>query len=142
MSTDTTGTGTGTGTELLTFPRYALAGNATFTLQSLKTQRHITFHVIKSRDGERFWVNGPNRERLGWILSCNHRFDAYDKAIRDNESYVTAFGWCWHHREAPDGRFLFLPSSKCCRCGRRLTTPESIALGIGPECLEALENEG
>ena len=27
-------------------------------------------------------------------------------------------------------------SKRCCRCNRRLTTPESIALGIGPICAE------
>jgi len=25
---------------------------------------------------------------------------------------------------------------KCCRCGRRLTTPTSVQNGIGPECIK------
>lgn len=28
----------------------------------------------------------------------------------------------------------FYRSTRCCRCGRRLTTPESIATGYGPHC--------
>jgi hypothetical protein len=27
-------------------------------------------------------------------------------------------------------------SSRCCRCGRKLTTPESLTRGIGPECIK------
>jgi len=28
--------------------------------------------------------------------------------------------------------------NKCCRCGRKLTTPESIDNGIGPECIKLM----
>jgi hypothetical protein len=28
----------------------------------------------------------------------------------------------------------FWHEGKCCRCGRKLTVPASIASGIGPEC--------
>ena len=28
----------------------------------------------------------------------------------------------------------FIGSGKCARCGRLLTTPESVAMGLGPEC--------
>ena len=27
---------------------------------------------------------------------------------------------------------------KCCKCGRKLTDPKSIELGIGPECAKAI----
>lgn len=33
----------------------------------------------------------------------------------------------------PDG-YAIQHEGKCCRCGRKLTTPESIERGIGPEC--------
>ena len=36
-------------------------------------------------------------------------------------------------REWPES-CKFYRSTKCCRCGRRLTTPESIAAGYGPHC--------
>jgi hypothetical protein len=28
---------------------------------------------------------------------------------------------------------------RCCRCGRKLTVPESIETGLGPECASRLE---
>ena len=40
----------------------------------------------------------------------------------NNVSAVEASGFDLHHE------------GKCCRCGRRLTVPESIESGIGPEC--------
>lgn len=34
--------------------------------------------------------------------------------------------------------FEYMYEGRCCRCFRRLTTPESIANGIGPECAKRL----
>ena len=31
------------------------------------------------------------------------------------------------------------PEGACCKCGRRLTHPGSILIGIGPECLKSWE---
>lgn len=33
-------------------------------------------------------------------------------------------------------KYEFYHSGRCARCGRLLTTPESIAIGFGPECLK------
>jgi hypothetical protein len=35
----------------------------------------------------------------------------------------------------PEG-YKIQHEGKCCRCGRTLTTPESIERGIGPECVK------
>lgn len=42
----------------------------------------------------------------------------------------------WHIGVDPDatGKAYSLESGNCYRCNRRLTTPDSISLGIGPEC--------
>jgi hypothetical protein len=43
-----------------------------------------------------------------------------------------AFGWAWRH---PDSDKLEVwHEGRCGRCGRRLTVPESIESGLGPEC--------
>jgi hypothetical protein len=39
----------------------------------------------------------------------------------------------WNDREHPNG-FELRHEGKCGRCGRKLTVPESIDRGIGPEC--------
>ena len=120
---------------VLTFEQYALAGNATLTLQSHRTGRHLTFTVRSAAHGGCWWVSGPNSELLGRISRRDGDFT--DSAGTD---YSKAFAWAWRHRGDSSAPLDFLPSAKCCRCGRKLTTPESIADGIGPECREALEN--
>ena len=124
---------------VLTFEQYALAGNSTFILQSHRTGRHLTFTVRKATERSEFtsrvwWVSGPNNELLGRIAAKDLKF--FDSAKTD---YSKAFSWAWRYRADTSAPLDFLPSAKCCRCGRRLTTPESIADGIGPECREALE---
>ena len=44
-----------------------------------------------------------------------------------------------HIDDVPDNLRVY-HEGKCCRCGRTLTTPESIKKGIGPEC-EAIRCE-
>lgn len=50
---------------------------------------------------------------LDRVLAC---------AVTDQLDKIEEAGWSVHH----EGR--------CCKCGRRLTVPESIEAGIGPEC--------
>ena len=51
---------------------------------------------------------------------------------------VKAFEWFWYKLTIP-GRVLpeqfeFYHEGRCCVCARRLTVPESITDGVGPEC--------
>ena len=39
----------------------------------------------------------------------------------------------WQNQPLPEG-YAIQPSENCARCGRPLTTPESLARGLGPEC--------
>jgi len=131
---------------------YALAGNATLTLESLKTGAHFTFKVrlAKPRDGEEpqaLWfvslLNGPDNgsdyQYLGIIR--NGRFTRTAKSrITEEASSFKAFNFFWACITA--GK---LPESlavrhegRCGRCGRVLTVPESIDAGIGPECANKL----
>ena len=41
----------------------------------------------------------------------------------------------------PPANALIIHEGRCARCSRRLTTPESITRGIGPECLSKIQKE-
>ena len=50
---------------------------------------------------------------------------------------AVAFGWVWERRQRLDA----LPcevwhEGRCGKCGRVLTVPESLILGLGPECAQ------
>lgn len=63
------------------------------------------------------------------------RLTKKSKLSNDAQS-VVAFRWFFAHAmtgELPE-TCEFYHAGKCCRCGRKLTVPESITDGVGPEC--------
>lgn len=141
----------------MTLKQYLLAGRATFTVKSIKTGNRRTFRVTKCppekiRDKSMqtlhfvSYLSGPDNESnytyLGMIVNGQNFF----KSRRSSPDFTsaTAFDWLWTYAHSnrdvndfPEG-VLFYPSSRCCRCGRSLTTPESIINGIGPECIDKI----
>ncbi|MDE2426296.1 MAG: hypothetical protein KGO96_10370 [Elusimicrobia bacterium] len=139
---------------------FVLAGNATITLESQKTGTWFTYKVRQAtgRDGRpssRWFVslmNGlDNESSFAYIglLDCGTKFaslldprtplcfrqTAKSRVGADAPS-VRGFTYFW--RSISEGK---MPCSmtvrhegKCGRCGRKLTVPESIDRGIGPEC--------
>lgn len=126
---------------------FLFAGKACVTLKSRKTGAHYTYKVAHKKDGDVSFVSllvGPSNETdyrylgllpdndttrlrgVGRGKSCAGPDAPSAKAFQ----YLLDFIWgktkgegleVWH-----EGR--------CGRCGRKLTVPESIESGIGPEC--------
>jgi hypothetical protein len=124
--------------------QYVMGGNATFTLESLKTGTHFTFRVRKPEDKAVAFVQllaGPENTAdynyLGYIKtrSGEYRHGGKKTNISTDAPSAKGFDWFWKHIDhLPADAVKFHPSGKCCRCGRKLTTPESVERGIGPEC--------
>lgn len=126
--------------------RYMLAGNATFTIVSGKTGTRFTYKVRASDDGKLFFVSlltGANNEAdyeyIGTIFSTGVRTFRHGKKSRVSADApsVKAFGWFLGRlaHGVPE-TVEFFHSGRCGRCARKLTVPESIQSGLGPECAE------
>ena len=67
------------------------------------------------------------------------RFDVETAGLPADDLKAKAFAWFWRVLNGsgnfPAG-FEFWHEGRCCRCGKRLTVPESIQGGIGPECIK------
>lgn len=136
---------------------FIFAGNATFTLVSLKTGARYTYKVsVKKQnllDGTTasevvYFVNllrGPDNESdftyMGVLRQKPARFfwtSASGKVGRTAPAYK-ALIWmldAMTNRRAVLGQMLEVwHEGRCGRCARKLTVPESIAAGLGPECL-------
>lgn len=133
---------------------FITAGNATFTIRSTRTTQRFTFKLSKSEDGTAIFVNllnGPDNEdsfrfigtlfpsqsgiHIGlfrWVYRHSHKSN-----VSLNAASVAAFSYFM--------RVITLASripkelevwheGRCGRCGRKLTVPESVASGLGPEC--------
>ncbi len=132
--------------------KFALAGNARLTLVSERTGTRFTFR-IKAKT-----VKGGEAPMAPWFVSLlNGRENETDYTFlgtifddkvtyrHGRKSTVTpdapsakGFAWAWSFiakAELPPGCEVW-HEGRCGRCGRALTVPESIAMGIGPECAE------
>lgn len=128
-------------TQITNPAEFLFAGKAEFTLQSKATLAHFTFRISASEDGRMFFVSlltGGGKQYAGCIPAANRtefRTTRGSKVGRDHRG-VVALEWFLKHQDSDQVELHHC--GKCARCGRKLTTPESIARGIGPECLSIM----
>ena len=121
--------------------KFATAGDATFTVRSGKTGRHFTFRVRQPDEASPHFVsvltgsdNNDSFTYLGTIFTGGEYRHGRRSSIGADAPSAIAFSWIWNHRRAVPSCVSVHHEGKCCRCGRKLTTPESTERGIGPEC--------
>lgn len=131
--------------------KYVIGGKAIFTLYSARLDKRYTYKIkVDKKKSDRFYASvlyGPDNcndyRYLGFLHDPDFTLRA-PKSTRDEPI----------SREDPRFRMLecfleiictetelpktceFYPSTRCARCGRLLTTPESIECGFGPECIK------
>jgi hypothetical protein len=119
---------------------FIFAGNATFTLVNTLTKNRFTYKVRKSKENDIFFVsvltgsdNVSNYTFIGFIKN-NKFFHSKKSRISIDSVSFKAFNWFFHYIDSIPAIIDVLHEGKCGRCGRKLTTPESIKRGLGPEC--------
>jgi len=121
------------------------AGKAIFTVSNDKGD-HYTYKVSKADNGSVWFVStlvGSDNENsysyLGIITTANiFRLTKGSKFGEDSKSYKI-FKWVFDIikgvKSLPIG-YDVKHAGCCLKCGRTLTTPESIDSGYGPVCLK------
>lgn len=141
--------------DLKAIKEFILAGNALFTIKSRRTGERFTFKVRgvqpQAEQPPTHWnvavLYGPDNTRhykhFGRII--DEDFVASGGIKTKAESvFITAFDWFWTKLRLgsdPLARCEFFHAGRCGRCGRLLTTPESVSAGIGPECRDKMDFE-
>ena len=128
---------------------FMLAGNATITVENPTTGNRYTYRIQEPRnkghfrDDVRFVsvLTGQNNEGdytfVGSIFLSTGQFRWSAKSrVGQDATSVRAFGWVWGRvfsvcNWAP---VVIRHEGRCGRCGRKLTTVESIESGLGPVC--------
>ena len=136
---------------------FMLAGNAYVTFQSRRTGTRFTYRVqqAESRAGAGVWdkpphfvsvLVGPDNDRsysyLGTIFDRKMYSHGRKSRIETDAPSAVAFAWVWRYLSGGNAhpKLAVYHEGRCGRCGRRLTTPESIETGLGPVC--AAKNGG
>lgn len=144
--------------DLAALRRFIEGGKASFTMVSKKTGERLTFLARRPKEdplrpGLRpIWMSvltGPNNTTdygfLGtlWVKrngTATYRPGAMTR-IGPEAPSQRAVQWIADGLSAPNGGAVlfrhaeFWHEGRCGRCGRKLTVPESVASGFGPECI-------
>jgi len=124
---------------------FMLAGDAHVTFQSRRTSARFTYRVRAKDGAERplHFVsvltgpdNGGSYEYLGTIFDGRRYSHSRKSRIASDAPSAVAFEWVWARLERGEmhPELGVWHEGRCGRCGRRLTTPESVASGLGPVC--------
>lgn len=119
---------------------FIFAGNAIFTITNTNTGNRFTYKVRKSKDNEIYFVsvltgsdNTNDYSFIGYIK--NGLFNSSKKSrITSDSTSFKVFNWLIFNLNKIPSIVQVFHEGKCGRCGRKLTTPESIQRGLGPEC--------
>jgi len=122
---------------------FMLAGNAHVTFQSERTGTRFTYRIQMCRSGggaPSHFVAVLTRPDSYEYLGCIFRSAVYthgrNSRIAPSAPSAVAFTWIWSHLTAGKmhPELGVWHEGRCGRCGRRLTDPMSIAMGLGPKC--------
>lgn len=118
-----------------------LAGKAELTVKNPRTGKHVKISC-RLKKGCLYYVKvallgdkEPGYVYAGAYFSDTRRFKPADDLPAESPHVLVARRLM---SAAADTRLLLdaevLPASNCCRCRRKLTHPDSIHTGLGPEC--------
>lgn len=123
---------------------YITGGNATFTIESTKLNVRYTYKLVHKKNDRcehRYIVsrlygsdNNSDYKYMGIYYSDTGVFKTQDNESLHNKMFKSFVKMLNSPTELWYDTCKFYKSEKCACCGRRLTTPESIERGIGPEC--------
>jgi hypothetical protein len=140
------------------------AGKAIMTIESKRTQKHFTFKFTTpkldpEKDGLKKWndipvwvrlLTGPNNDDrnnytfVGTIFGKKY-FHGKRTSVSEEATGIKALKYWFRAVVEKNEKALELiqlyHEGRCMKCGRKLTTPDSIERGIGPICDDAIERQ-
>ena len=129
------------------FPRLLLAGKSTLTLRNPKRGTHIRVRMYNKKDragnpSTCFFLkvsllgdSDTGYRYAGAYFSDSKRFKAAPE-LEVDPPLAAVVSLILRAIDTPNllSSAEIMHEGKCCRCGRKLTHPESIETGLGPEC--------
>lgn len=135
--------------ELEHVKKYMYSGKAILTIKSTVSGRHFTYLIEKAKNSGAYAdvyfikvLTGEDNTNLdlykyfGFLKYDFFNFATEKSKIGADAKSVLAFQYAWKivTGEIKDDRVEFYHMGKCGRCGKPLTTPESVKMGLGEIC--------
>jgi hypothetical protein len=127
---------------------YLFLGRALLTVVSMKTKRHFTFavHFVNGAYQVSFKTFNNNFDYLATLLKTDkgmllRRSGRFGYKATPYIALKHLLGVALFNAEFPKNIEVY-HYGKCGRCGRVITAPLSIKIGIGPECYKVLGIQG
>jgi len=133
---------------------FILGGKSFVTFLNTKTDNRFTFKVVKHKKEDLFFVNvltSPDIYTfIGTVNSTGSFRHSRKSKITGEAQSVKVFSYVFSKLQIivkpsteTEDAITALPefievyhSGRCGKCGKRLTTPNSINLGYGPDCIK------
>ncbi len=122
---------------------FIVAGKATFTVVNSKTSNRFTYFIKKKKTADVWFVSvlrGPDNmsdySYFGCIVGGLFKFSTKKSVIAEDSQSVKVFAYLYSKlitNTLPEFIEIW-HEGRCGKCGRKLTVPESIKSGMGPEC--------
>ena len=116
-----------------------LAGNATLIFHNPKTGGRRQYHIVENKECTKHHVKvviapGTEMEHETYIgtIAGNRFYGLSTDGKSEVDKFYTLYQTLLNNKLNPEMEIMHV--GKCCACGRQLTDPESIKLGIGPHC--------
>jgi len=124
--------------------KYINGGNSLFTVINTLTTKRFTFKVKKHKTEDVHFVsvltNPDVYEYIGFLKYSNFLHSNKSSISKDSQS-VKVFSYIYQKlKQNTLPEFVeFWHEGVCGKCGRKLTVPDSIESGFGPECIKRLK---
>jgi len=120
---------------------FVFAGKALFTLSNEESGNHVTFSVKKHKEDDVWFVSTlgqyGQQNFIGTCFSDKKYKHSKNSEISYNDQRIEVFEWFLNKFFNDQNKYPMVKiyhHGNCGRCGKTLTTPESILTGIGPVC--------
>jgi hypothetical protein len=130
---------------------FVFAGNAIFTVMNTDTKNRFTLKVKKHKENDIFFVsvmtgsdNYTSYTFIGTYFPNKGYKKSYKSKIGSDAMSAKMVQWFFNsfiNNQKKYETIKVYHEDKCGRCGRKLTTPESVKSGFGPECIKLVGNK-
>lgn len=127
---------------------FIFAGNAIFTILNVDTKNRFTIKVKKHKENDIFFVsvmtgsdNYTSYTFIGTYFPNKGYKRSFKSRITSDAMSAKTVSWFFSkfiNNQKPYETIKVYHEDKCGRCGRKLTTPESVKSGFGPECIKMM----